>query len=57
MQKTLPLGLKSTLFATADDAYDFLKNMLLEKNKVFLFKGSNSMKISDLVEKLLDIKA
>lgn len=57
MQKTLPLGLKSSLFATSDDAYECLKNMLLEKNKVFLFKGSNAIKVSDLVDRLLDIKA
>lgn len=54
-QKTLPLGIKSTMFDTAQDAFDFLKNMLLEKNKVFLFKGSNSIKLSDLVEKLRDL--
>lgn len=55
MQKTLPLGLKSTLFNSADDAFDFLKDMLLEKNKIFLFKGSFSVKLSNLVEKLHDL--
>lgn len=54
-QKTLPLGVKSTLFATSQEAFDFLKNMLLEKNKVFLFKGSNSVKLSGLVEQLRDL--
>lgn len=54
-QKTLPFGAKSVLFATAQEALDFLKNMLLEKNKVFLFKSSNAVKLSDLVEKLRDL--
>ena len=52
IQKTLPLGVKSTLFSSIDEAYELLKNMLLEKNKVFLFKGSNSVGISKLVEQL-----
>lgn len=55
IQKTLPLGMRSTLFATAPEAFDFLKNMLLEKNRVFLFKGSHSVKLSGLVEKLQDL--
>ena len=54
-QKTLPLGMKSTLFTTSLEAFELLKNMLLEKNKVFLFKGSNSVKLSSLVEKLRDL--
>lgn len=54
-QKTLPLGMKSTLFSKASDALELLKNMLLEKNKVILFKGSNSIKLSSLVEQLRDL--
>lgn len=54
-QKTLPLGMKSTLFSKASDALELLKNMLLEKNKVILFKGSNSVKLSSLVEQLRDL--
>lgn len=54
-KKSLPLGMKSSLFATIDDSFDTLKNMLLQKDKVFLFKASNSLKFSDLIKKLQEV--
>ncbi|MCX5923073.1 MAG: UDP-N-acetylmuramoyl-tripeptide--D-alanyl-D-alanine ligase [Candidatus Dependentiae bacterium] len=54
-KKSLPIGMKSSLFATIDDAFDSLKNMLLQKDKVFLFKASNSIKFSDLIKKLQEV--
>ena len=55
IQKTLPLGIKSTLFAKESDAFDLLKNMLLENNKIFLFKGSRGVNLSNLVKKLQNL--
>ena len=54
-KKTIPLGIKVKLFSTADESFDYLKDILLQKDKVILFKGSNGVKIADLVEKLRDI--
>lgn len=54
-QQTLPLLLKSKIFDSIEDSFDFLKSMLLEKNKVFLFKGSNSLRLSELVDKLQEV--
>lgn len=51
-KKTLSLGIKSKHFMTVDQATIFLKDMLLEKNALFLFKGSHSVGLSDLVTKL-----
>ncbi len=54
-QQALPLNIKSTLFATYQDAHSLLKTMILEENRVFLFKGSNSMGLCNLVDSVRDI--
>ncbi len=54
-KKSLPIGMKSSIFPTIDEAFDLLKNMLLQKDKVFLFKASNSIKFSDLIKKLQEV--
>lgn len=56
-QKTLPIGLKSYVFENVDQAFDLLQSMLLQKDKVFLCKASNSVGFSTLIQKLLEVKS
>ena len=51
-QKTLPLNVKSSYYESIDEAFETLKTMLLEENRVFLFKGSNSIGLCTLIDKL-----
>lgn len=51
-KKTLPIGINFYKFDTAQQAFDQLKSMLLQKDKVFLFKASHSIGFSELVEQL-----
>lgn len=52
--QALPIHIKATHFYTAQEAETFLKTMLLEKNRVFLCKGSNSIGLLKLVDILLE---
>jgi len=49
-KKTLPIGMKSSVFATADEAFELLKSMLLQKDKVFLFKASTRLSFPILLK-------
>ncbi len=51
-KKTLPIGTSCTIFANIDDAFDYVKSMLLQKDKVLLCKASNSLRFSELINKL-----
>lgn len=51
-KKTLPIGVKSYSFENIEEAQNVLKNMLLEKDKICLFKASNSMRFDQLVQYL-----
>lgn len=54
-KKTVPLGIKTMKFDSIEDAFDTLKSMLLQKDKVVLFKASNSLRFSQLIQKLQEI--
>lgn len=54
-KKTAPFGIKLTKFDNAEDAFDTLKSMLLQKDKVLLFKASNSLRFSELIQKLQEV--
>ena len=54
-KKTIPFGVKSMKFDTIEDAFDTVKSMLLQKDKVLLFKASNSLRFSELVKKLQEV--
>ena len=51
-KKSLPIGVKSSLFVSAEEAFDCIKNMLLQSDKVCLFKASLSMRFVQLIKKL-----
>jgi UDP-N-acetylmuramoyl-tripeptide--D-alanyl-D-alanine ligase len=55
-QKTLPLGLKTFKFDNIEDALPTIESMLLQKDKVFLCKASNSLRFSQLVQHLLNVR-
>ena len=54
-KKTLPIGLKSYVFADIEQAFETLKSMLLQKDKVFLCKASNSLRFSELIQRLQEV--
>ncbi len=51
-KKTIPIGVKTLKFDTIEDAFDMIKSMLLQKDKIFLFKASNSLRLWQLVKNL-----
>lgn len=54
-KKTIPLGITCLKFDSIEDAFDSVKNILLQKDKVLLFKASNSLRFSELVQKLQEV--
>lgn len=54
-KKTIPIGVKSIKFDSVEDAFEHIKSMLLQKDKVFLFKASNSLRFSQLVKNLQEV--
>lgn len=54
-KKTMPFGVKMMKFDMIEDAFDTVKSMLLQKDKVILFKASNSLRFSQLIQKLQEI--
>lgn len=54
-KKTLPLGTKSLQFENIENAFQPLKSMLFDKDKVFLFKASNSLKFLHLIKNLQEV--
>ena len=51
-KKTLPIGISCTVFSNIEDAFDHVKSMLLQKDKVILCKASNSLRFTELIHKL-----
>lgn len=54
-KKTLPIGVKTYCFANIDEAYEQLKSMLLQKDKVFLCKASHSLRFAELIQRLQEV--
>ncbi len=52
MQETLPCGVTSVTFGAVHEAFDFLKQLLLQKNKVFLFKASHGVNLVGIIKQL-----
>jgi UDP-N-acetylmuramoyl-tripeptide--D-alanyl-D-alanine ligase len=53
MKKSLPYGVKVQIFENSDQAYDVLKLLSQNSKNSMLFKASNSIGFTQLIEKLL----
>lgn len=56
-KKTLPIGVPCLQFLNIDEAFESLRSMLLQKDKVFLCKASNSMRFLELIQRLQEVKS
>lgn len=54
--KTLPKDVTFFKFDAIENAFALLKSMILTKDKVFLFKASNSMRFSQLIAQLQEVE-
>jgi UDP-N-acetylmuramoyl-tripeptide--D-alanyl-D-alanine ligase len=52
LHKTLPYGFKASYFESVDQAYGRLQNVILDQDRVILFKSSRSMGFIELIQKL-----
>jgi UDP-N-acetylmuramoyl-tripeptide--D-alanyl-D-alanine ligase len=53
MKKSLPYGVQHQSFDTVELAYSYIRSLAEDKNNVLLFKASNSMRFSYLIENIL----
>lgn len=53
MKKSLPYGVQHQSFDTVENAYSYIRALAQDKNNVLLFKASNSMRFSYLIENIL----
>ncbi len=53
MKKSLPYGVEYQSFDTVELAYSYIRSLAEDKNNVLLFKASNSMRFSYLIENIL----
>lgn len=53
VKKGLPYGIPCQTFNTIEQSYDHIRSLAHDKNNILLFKASNSIGFSSLIEKIL----